>query len=63
MKLKEFKSRWLGRSFRCLETGQVVTLTSDLIHPRALIPIGNGAIDLGDGFYSRKVGKIEEVIP
>lgn len=61
MKLEAFKSNWLGRKFKCPETGEVVKLTADMIHPRAFIPVGKGAIDLGDGFYSRTVGGVFEV--
>lgn len=61
MKLKEFKALWSGRKFKCLETEEVVTITDDMAHPRAFIKVGNGAVDLGDGFYSRRVGKVEEV--
>lgn len=55
------KSKWIGRKFKCLDTGVVVTLTEDVVFPRAFIGIGNGAIDLGDGFYSRRLGRIVEV--
>jgi len=51
----------IGRKYRCIETGVVVELTDDMVSPRAFIPVGNGAIDLGDGFYSRTVGKVERV--
>lgn len=61
MRYKEFVGKWIGRTFRCTETGVELTLTQDIIQRRAFIGIGNGAIDLGDGFYSRSVGPIEEV--
>jgi len=54
-------SKWIGRSFKCMDTGIVVTLTIETVAPRAFIIVGNGAIDLGDGFYSRSIGNIEEV--
>lgn len=57
-----FKSEnWVGRKFRCNETGEVVELTEEMVHPRAFIGIGKGAIDLGDGYYSRRLGSIEEL--
>lgn len=57
-----FKSEdWVGRRFQCGETGVVVTLTEDMVRPRAFIGIGKGAIDLGDGFYSRRVGDVIEL--
>lgn len=55
------KSKWIGRKFKCQYTGVVVTLTEDIVFPRAFIGIGNGAIDLGNGFYSRRLGRIVEV--
>lgn len=57
----KFAANWLGRKFRCEETGEVVELTIDNVRPRAYISVGNGAIDLGDGYYSRRLGKVEEV--
>lgn len=60
--MNKFKSEnWVGRSFQCMETGVIVTLTDEMVQPRAFIAIGNGAIDLGDGFYSRRVGNIIEL--
>lgn len=60
--MKNFdKKVWIGRKYRCIETGVVVELTDDMVAPRAFIGVGNGAIDLGDGFYSRIVGKVERV--
>ena len=57
-----FKSEnWIGRKFRCNKTGVVVELTEELVHPRAFISVGNGSIDLGDGFYSRRVGDVIEL--
>lgn len=55
------KSDWVGRKFKCLETGTEVVLTEDIVYPRAFIGIGKGAIDLGDGYYSRSVGSIVEI--
>lgn len=54
-------SDWIGRKWRCKETGVVVELTKEMVHRGAFIGVGNGAIDLGDGFYSRRVGHIEEL--
>lgn len=57
-----FKSDvWVGRRFQCGETGVIVTLTEDMVRPRAFIGVGNGAIDLGDGYYSRRVGDVIEL--
>lgn len=59
--MKFDKSAWIGRTFRCNDTGVEVTLTEDVVRARAFIGVGDGAIDLGDGFYSRRVGNISEV--
>lgn len=61
MNRKEFAAKWVGRSFRCNASGEVVTLTLDQCTPRAFISVGEGAIDLGDGFYSRRLGDITEL--
>lgn len=61
MNRKDFAAEWVGRSFRCEVTGDVVTLNLDQCTPRNFIGVGKGAIDLGDGFYSRRVGDITEV--
>ncbi|AMR57275.1 hypothetical protein vB_PsyM_KIL3b_0023 [Pseudomonas phage vB_PsyM_KIL3b] len=52
---------WVGRRFQCGETGVIVTLTEDMVRPRAFIGVGNGAIDLGDGYCSRRVGDVKEL--
>jgi hypothetical protein len=61
-RLQEFKDKWIGRKYRCNDTGIVVELTDDIVFPRAFIGVGNGAIDLGDGYYSRRIGNVEEVV-
>lgn len=58
--MKFNKESWIGRTFICTDTGIEVTLTEDMVHPRAFIRVGNGAIDLGDGYYMRVIGNIEE---
>lgn len=52
---------WIGRKWRCNDTGVIVELTANMVRARAFISIGNGAIDLGDGYYSRRLGNIEEI--
>jgi len=61
MNSEEFKKLWIGRSFRCSDTGITVTLTDDNVYPRAFICVGNGFIDLGDGVYCRYGGNIQEI--
>jgi hypothetical protein len=56
-----FLCQWFGRSFRCLDTGETITLGKD-IHPKQFISFGNCAIDLGVlNCYSRKIGNIQEI--
>lgn len=59
--MKFDKSKWVGKTFVCKDTSRKVTLTEDMVYPRAFIGIGNGAIDLGDGYYARWIGNIVEV--
>lgn len=59
--LAEFKKMWIGRTFRCLSTGHTITLTEDIVRPKAFIAFGDSYIDLGDGYYSRAGGNFEEV--
>lgn len=56
-----FVCQWYGRTFKCVETGNQITLGKD-IQERQYIPFGNCAIDLGvlNG-YSRFIGNIEEI--
>lgn len=52
---------WIGRTFKCLDTGEKVKLTKKMVKPKAFISIGNGYIDLGDGYYYRGGGNIQEI--
>lgn len=56
-----FLCTWVGRTFKCLDTGETITLGKD-IYPKQLISFGKCAIDLGvlNG-YSRKIGNIQEI--
>lgn len=56
-----FLCNWFGRTFRCLDTGETITLGKD-IYPKQFISFGKCAIDLGvlNG-YSRKIGNIQEI--
>lgn len=57
-----FLCNWFGRTFKCLDTGETITLGKD-IHPKQFISFGKCAIDLGvlNG-YSRKIGNIQEIL-
>jgi hypothetical protein len=59
---KHFECTWSGRIYKCMDTGETVTIGEDLFE-RQLVPIGKGAIDLGvcNG-YSRVIGNIVEVV-
>lgn len=57
-----FLCTWFGRTFKCLDTGETITLGKD-IRPKQFISFGKCAIDLGvlNG-YSRKIGNIQEIL-
>lgn len=58
-----FKRQWVGRTFKCLVTGETLTLQKGMVHERAFIPIGGCYLDLGRlDAYSRIVGDIVEVL-
>ena len=59
-KLEEFQAKWAGCKFRCEETGEEVVIPSDVQY-RQFFKVGNGFVDVGDGYYSRFGGKIEEI--
>lgn len=50
---------WIGRSFKCLTTGEEVTITKELANPGEFIIVGDGFIDLGDSYYCRWSGVVE----
>lgn len=56
-----FVCQWYGRTFKCVETGNQITMGKD-VHERQYIPFGKCAIDLGvlNG-YSRRIGNMEEI--
>lgn len=54
------KSDWVGRSFRCKETGEVFIIPEE-VRPKYFFSFGNCMIDVGDGFYARFGGPIEEI--
>lgn len=58
----EFKTQWVGRTFKDKVTGVEKTLELDEIYEGAFIAIGDSAIDLGrlNGYY-RMLGALEEV--
>lgn len=56
----KFLCNWCGRTFKCVETGAVITLGKD-IYPKQYITFVNCAVDLGNEAYSRRIGNMEEV--
>lgn len=60
-KRKHFLLQWVGKKYRCNDTGVVVTISED-INERDTIAVGKGMLDLGvAGGYYRQIGNIEEV--
>lgn len=51
---------WAGRTFRCTETGESFTMPVD-VRPKRFYSVGEGYIDVGDGYYFRSCG-VEEVV-
>ena len=56
-----FRSEWVGRKFECKDTGVVFTIPSN-VSRGDFFKIGNGFVDVGDGYYSRKGGNVVEII-
>jgi hypothetical protein len=58
----KFKLAWVGRTFKCVDTGTLVTLRSVDVYERSLVSVGHGAIDLGRfEAYHRVIGNVVEV--
>jgi len=54
------RALWAGRSFRCADTGDEVVIGDDVM-PKDFYVVGNGFIDVGDGYYSRSGGNVYEI--
>lgn len=59
-KLYEWRCDWIGRRFKCLETGEVFQIPDDVYYNQ-FFKVGNGFVDVGDGHYCRFGGKVKEV--
>ena len=59
-KLYEWRCDWIARRFKCLETGQVFEIPDDVYYNQ-FFKVGNGFVDVGDAYYFRIGGNIEEV--
>lgn len=57
VKLYRFRREWHGRKFKCIATGEEVTIDASDLHERECIPVGEGFVDVGRyGAYHRTVG-------
>lgn len=56
-----FRREWYGRKFKCMATGEVLTIPAD-VQEGDYFQVGYGGIDVGRaGAYSRQIGNIIEV--
>lgn len=56
--LYEFRCQWVGRKYRCQETGEEFTIPDD-VKPRDFFTFGQCAIDVGRlNCYSRRIGRM-----
>lgn len=56
----KFKCSWIGRKFKCVKTGEEFIIPETVSYG-SLFEFGNCFIDVGDGYYSRFGGEIEEI--
>lgn len=56
----KFKCTWIGRKFRCMKTGEELTILETVTYG-SFFEFGECFIDAGDGYYCRFGGNIEEV--
>lgn len=57
----EFRRKWYGRKFKCLETGEVFTIPIT-VRETDFYVVGNGGIDVGRySSYYRIAGNVTEV--
>lgn len=56
-----FRNRWAFRKFKCLDTG-IEFVIPPSVNFRDLFEIGNGFLDVGEGYYFRKGGNVVEII-
>ncbi len=56
----EFK--YAGKTFKCTETGEIVTIDKSVCYPRSFCVIGKSALDMGvPGGYRRIIGNLVEI--
>lgn len=56
----KFKCTWVGRRFKCVKTGEILEIPETVTY-RSFFEFGECFIDVGDGYYSRFGGEIEEL--
>lgn len=56
----KFKCTWIGRKFRCSKTGEELIIPETVSYG-SFFKFGDCFINLGDNYYSRFAGDIEEV--
>lgn len=56
----QWKSSWIGRKFKCKETGETLII-SENVNYKDYYVFGRCFIDVGDGCYSRFGGEIKEI--
>ena len=60
-RLEQFRKLWVGRKFKCLETGEEFIIPDD-VRECDFFKVGNGYVDVGRlNFYCRFGGQITEV--
>lgn len=60
-KLYRWRCDWIARRFKCLETGEVFQIPDDVYYNQ-FFKVGNGFIDVGNEYYCRFGGKIQEIV-
>lgn len=56
----EWLNKWKGRQFKCILTGEILTIPDD-IRPGQFFSFGECFLDIGDGCVYRKGGYFEEI--
>lgn len=57
----KFKSGLAGRKFSNLDTNTMFTIPST-VEPRNFYAIGDGFLDVGDGYYIRSSANVKEIV-
>lgn len=60
MSLNEFRKMWAGRTFKCKDTEETFTIPEDVCF-KNFYSFGNCFVDVGDEYYARSGGNIEEI--